>query len=310
MRGEKTMIDNTSQTLQRINTATIQRVLVYLVLVCFLVVFLLPIEIAIVTSLKTRSGISETLPYMLPGSGEFTLENWKTAFEIIHQGLLNSLVIAVPVAVVSSLMASLTAYGLTQTEWRGKGVVVVLLVAAIFLPPQAAVVPLSKLWTNYLPLDELLSPVWVLPLLESHHGDLLEIMITTLGFGLPINIILFRSFYKKISTDMLNAAKVDGASFFRQYRRIIFPLSGPMFAVTIVYQFTQVWNAFLLPLIVLGSNTHPAAPATLSLVGMGQSLTGTDFGLRMAGALLTALPTLLVFLIFGEQFAKGVSGGT
>lgn len=293
----------------RLETTNVQRLVLYVLLFGLLVVFLLPLEIAIVTSFKTRIGISTTSPYAIPGPETFTLENWKTAYGVLKTGLINSLIMALPVAVIGSLMGSLAAYGLTQTEWREKGAILFFIVAAIFLPPQAAVVPLSKLWANYLPLEQILAPVWQIPILEPYHGDLLAVILTVLGFGLPITIILFRGFYKEMSNEMLKAAKVDGASFFGTYRSIVFPLSRPMFAVTIVYQFTQVWNAFLLPLIVMGSNNHPAAPATLLLVGMGQSLTGTDFGLRMAGALLTALPTLLVFLIFGEQFAKGVSGG-
>ena len=293
----------------QLETTNVQRLVLYVLLSGLLIVFLLPLEIAILTSFKSRVGVSTTLPYMIPGGETFTLENWETAYGILKTGLINSLAMALPVALIGSLMGSLAAYGLTQAEWRGKGIVLLFLIAAIFLPPQAAVVPLSKLWSNYLPLEQLLSPVWQLPILEPYHGDLLAVILTVLGFGLPITIILFRGFYKEMSDEMLKSAKVDGASFFGTYRRIVFPLSLPMFAVTIVYQFTQVWNAFLLPLIVMGSSNHPAAPATLLLVGMGQSLTGTDFGLRMAGALLTALPTLLVFLIFGEQFARGISGG-
>ncbi|GAA0451312.1 carbohydrate ABC transporter permease [Halococcus dombrowskii] len=284
--------------------------MLYVVLAGISIVFLLPLEVAFVTSLKSGVAVGRTLPFLPPGLEGLTFQNWTRAFELLKQGLVNSLILVVPVTIISAGMGSLAAYGLTRTDWRGQVPILLLIVAGVFLPTQAAIVPLSRFWSIYVPLEQILAPVWQLPLLHEYHSDLLALMITDIAFGLPICTVLFRSYYKGLSDEMVEAAMVDGASLFSIYRRIIFPLSGPMFAVTLIYQFTQVWNSFLFPLIIMVSSNNPAAPVTLSLAGIGASLEGTNYGLRMAGALLTALPTLIVFLLFGERFAEGVVGRT
>ena len=292
------------------HTMTLRRALLYVALGGLAVLYLLPLEVTLLTSLKTNRAVAETLPFMPPGVDGVTTQNWVRAFELLRKGLTNSLILVVPVAVISATMGSMAAYALTHTDWRGQVPIVVLVIAAVFLPTQAAIIPLSKFWTVYAPLEELLAPLWGLPLLHDYHGDLIALIITDIAFGLPICTVLFRSYYKGLSEEMLESARIDGASMFAIYRRIVLPLSAPMFAVTLIYQFTQTWNSFLFPLIIMTSSNHPAAPVTLSLAGIGASLEGTDYGLRMAGALLTALPTLVVFLLFGERFAEGVVGRT
>ena len=289
-----------------------ERVLLYATLGALLIVYLLPLWVAVVTSLKTRGAVTATLPHVpvFPFSEGFTVENWVRAFDILEKGLVNSLVLVVPVALISALMGSMAAYGITHTTWRAQIPILLLFVAAVFLPTQAAIVPLSKFWSIWFPLEEILAPLWQLPLLYPYHGDLIALIITDIAFGLPICTILFRSYYLGLSKEMIEAAKIDGANVFTIYRHVVFPLSAPMFAVTIIYQFTQTWNSFLFPLIIMNTSNHQAAPVTLSLVGLGASLEGINYGVRMAGALLTALPTIVVFLLFGEQFAKGVAGGT
>jgi len=287
-----------------------KRLVLYLTLGVLVAIYLLPLWVAITTSLKTRVGVTETLPHapILPWSDWFTVGNWTRAFQILEKGLVNSIILVIPVAVISATMGSMTAYGLTHTEWRGQIPILLVFLSALFLPTQAAIVPLSKFWSIWVPLEELLAPLWSLPLLYPYHGDLIALIITDVAFGLPICTILFRSYYKGLSAEMIEAAKIDGGNIFTVYRRIVLPLSGPMFAVTFIYQFTQTWNSFLFPLIIMNTSNHGAAPVTLSLVGLGASLEGINYGVRMAGALLTALPTLIVFLLFGEQFAKGVIG--
>jgi glucose/mannose transport system permease protein len=106
---------------------------------------------------------------------------------------------------------------------------------------------------------------------------------------------------------MIEAARLDGATLRKAYQRIVFPLSTPMFAVVLIYQFTQIWNDLLFTLILVATESSAAAPVVLILAGLGQSLEGQDFGLRMAGAFFAALPTLAVYIMFGEEFAEGVA---
>jgi glucose/mannose transport system permease protein len=285
------------------------RIALYAVLVGLTVFFLVPIEAGLVTSFKTDAAVTRTAPYLPPGPGGFTLDNWVGAFETLGPGLVNSTLLAVPATILCAVFGSLAAYGLTQVSWRGQIPLLMLFVAGVFIPYQAVLVPLSQFWSS-IPLEELLSPLWALPFFQPYHTAIVELIVTHTAYGVPICTVLFRGYYVGLPEEMVEAARLDGASVFSVYRRIILPLSGPMFAVTLIFQFTQIWNDLLFALILIGGAGAPSAPVTLSLVGLGASLEGVDFGLRMAGAFLTALPTLLVFIVFGDQFAQGVAGRT
>jgi glucose/mannose transport system permease protein len=110
-----------------------------------------------------------------------------------------------------------------------------------------------------------------------------------------------------MNEEMIESARLDGASLRRVYRRIVLPLSTPMFAVVLIYQFTQIWNDLLFALVLVQSTSSTAAPAVLILSGLGVSQEGTNFALQMAGALLTALPTIAVYVLFAEEFSEGVA---
>jgi glucose/mannose transport system permease protein len=284
------------------------RIALYAALTLISIYFLIPIEAGLVTSFKTGDAVINTEPFAPPGPSGFTLQNWAEALDILAPGLVNSLIMTIPATVFGALLGSLAAYGLTQISWRGQIPILMLFVAGVFIPYQAVLVPLTQFW-SMIPLQELLSPLWALPFLQPYHTTLAELIVTHTAYGIPICTVLFRGYYVGLSEEMIEAARLDGATVFGIYRRVVLPLSGPMFAVTLIYQFTQIWNELLFALILVGGAGSPEAPVTLSLVGLGASLESIDFGLRMAGAFLTALPTLLVFIIFGDQFARGVAGG-
>jgi glucose/mannose transport system permease protein len=280
-----------------------RRLALYGILGTLVAFYLAPIETGLMTSLKADP--LSTVPFLPPGPGGFTFEKWETAFSQLIGGIINSLALAIPATILSALLGSMSAYGLTTLNWRGQIPILVLFIAGIFIPYQAVLIPLSKFWAVYLPLDELLDVVWGLPLLEPYHGDLLALIISHVAYGIPITTLLFRAYYRNFSDEMVEAARLDGASPMRIYRRIILPLSVPMFAVTLIYQFTQVWNDLLFALVVMGPGA--GAPVTVPLSQLGASLSEIGFGVRMAGAFIAALPTIIVYVMFGEQFAKGVA---
>jgi glucose/mannose transport system permease protein len=292
---------------ERVGEVGARRVVLYATLVTMIGFYMAPIETGLMTSLKTSSAVTNTAPYLPPGPDGFTLEKWTTAFDGLARGLANSLVMAVPATVLSTVLGSLTAYGITKADWRGQSAVLALLVAGIFIPYQSVLVPLSRFWAIYVNLQDLLAPVWALSFLSTAHADLLALVLTHAAYGVPLMTLLFRSHYRTISDELMEAARLDGASFARTYWKIILPLSTPMFAVTLIFQFTQIWNDLLFALILVSSESSPVAPVTLVLAGFGQSQSGLDFGLRMAGALMTALPPLLVYVFFGDEFAEGVA---
>ncbi|PSQ13087.1 carbohydrate ABC transporter permease [Halobacteriales archaeon QS_5_70_15] len=270
--------------------------------------YLTPIESGLVTSLKTSSAITGTAPFAPPGPEGATLEKWRLAVDALLRGMGNSLLYAVPATILSSLLGSLAAYGLTITDWRMryKAPLLALFLAGIFIPYQAVLVPLSQFWAQIAPLEEWLSFLWAMGIDDDYVG-IVELIVTHVAYGIPICTILFRSYYKNISTEMIESARLDGATLRRVYRRIVFPLSTPMFAVVLIYQFTQIWNDLLFTLILVATESSAAAPVVLILAGLGQSQEGQDFGLRMAGAFFAALPTLAVYVMFGEEFAEGVA---
>jgi len=282
--------------------------LLYVVLVAMAGFYLVPIESGLVTSIKTNTAIIQTAPYAPPGSQGATLEKWRTAIDALLRGMGNSLLYAVPATIISAVLGSITAYGLTMPNWKDayKAPLIALIVAGIFIPYQAVLVPLTQFWSQWVQLGQLLSPVWALGVSNDYAG-IVELVITHVAYGLPICTLLFRTYYKTMSTEMIESARLDGATLRRVYRRIVLPLSGPMFAVVLIYQFTQIWNDLLFTLVLVSTESSPAAPVVLILAGLGSSLEGQDFALRMAGAFFAALPTLAVYIFFGEEFAEGVS---
>jgi glucose/mannose transport system permease protein len=286
----------------------LSRVALYVALVGVMAAILTPIEAGLVTSFKTSpSGVSNTLPFA-PSVQYFTLEKWTTAFDALAGSMINSALYSVPATVISAFFGSLAAFGLTQADWkeRYKAPLLALFVAGIFIPYQAVLVPLSRFWANWVQVDQLLGFVWATGISEDYAG-LVELGITHVAYGIPICTILFRSYYKNMSVEMVEAARLDGASLAKVYRRIVLPLSTPMFAVVLIYQFTQIWNDLLFALVLVSTESSDAAPVTLVLAGLGLSMEGADFPLRMAGAFIAALPTLAVYVIFGEEFAQGVA---
>ncbi len=289
----------------------LRRIVLYISLVAMAAFYLIPIETGIVTSLTNPASYTGQFPYLPPleplisGTGEFSLGPWTSAVDLLGQGLVNSAILVVPATILSGLLGSMAAYGLTTVSWRGQIAVYITFVAGIFIPYQAVLVPLTQFWYNVVPLRTAFQPVTILPFIQGYHWKLVALIVTHTAYGLPICTLLFRAHYKKLSDEMIEAARLDGASIYRIYRRIILPLSVPMFAVVFIYQFTQIWNDLLFALTII--QFGDASVVTQELVGLGVSQSGTNFPLRMAGALVAALPTLLVYVLFGEKFAKGVA---
>ena len=284
------------------------RVGLYAVLLAMVAFYLTPIETGLMTSIKTNQAVIQTSPYAPPGPDGFTLEKWARASDQLLRGMGNSMLYAVPATVISAFFGSLAAYGLTVADWgeRYKAPLLALFVAGIFIPYQAVLVPLSQFWGQYVQLGQNLGFLWGLGV-DSDYAGIIELVVTHVAYGIPICTILFRAYYKTISEEMIESARLDGASLRRVYRRIVLPLSTPMFAVVLIYQFTQIWNDLLFTLVLVATESSPAAPVVLILAGLGTGMEGTDFPLRMAGAFFTALPTLAVYILFGEEFAEGVT---
>lgn len=278
----------------------LERIGLYAVLLGMVGFYLAPLESGLMTSLKTQTGFVRTTPFAPPPPGEFTTLAWQAAFQRLSDGLVNSLLMAVPATLLSAFLGSIAAYGLTNANWRGQTGVLLLFVAGVFIPYQSVLVPLTQFWSA-VNLDTHLA---FLGFLADRDG-LIALSITHTAYGVPICTVLFRSYYATLDEEMLEAARLDGASISRIYRRIVLPLSTPIFAVTLIYQFTNIWNDLLFAIVLVSDPSNAVVTQSLNQL---QGSFVQQYNLQMAGAFIAALPTLVVYVLFGEQFAKGVAG--
>ncbi|ELZ10051.1 carbohydrate ABC transporter permease [Natrialba aegyptia] len=265
------------------------RLALYGALLALVIGYLSPLYGGLTTAFKTQEAYRETSPLQPPIEG-ITVDPWVTAGGELAMGMINSFALTIPAAVFSALLGSLAAYGLTKVNWRGQAFLLALFLAAVFIPYQAVLVPLRQFWS-------------IVDISGLHErGELVELIITHIAYGTPICTVLFRSYYQTLDDELIEAARLDGASLARIYRKIVLPLSVPMFAVTLIYQFTQIWNDFLFALVLLSDRANYVVTLELNAL---QGAMATDYGVQMAGAFIAALPTILVYIMFGEQFAKG-----
>ncbi|WP_246404065.1 carbohydrate ABC transporter permease [Halobellus ruber] len=280
-------------------------------LIALIGIYLLPLETGIVTSLKTEQGYLTTQPLLPPSENFLTFQPWITAWETLSPALINSALYSIPATILSALIGSIAAHGLTNTEWRGQTAVFLVFAIGIFIPYQSVLIPLSRFW-GFLELQTMFGPngivnLWQLPFVYPHYSYIVELTLTHTAYGIPITTLFFRGYYQALSDDMIEAARLGGAGLLSIYREIVLPLSKPMFVVAFIYQFTSIWNGLLFVLIIVGTN-KAARPATLALNELAKVGYVPTYNTMMAGAFITALPTLLVYILFGDQFAKGVAG--
>ncbi|TYL38831.1 carbohydrate ABC transporter permease [Natronococcus pandeyae] len=279
-----------------------QRAALYTVLLGLIAFYLSPLWGGLTTAFKTDTGFLQTTPLIPPTPEWFTLEPWELALATMQGGLVNSMLFVVPATILSATLGSLAAYGLTKLSWRGQVGILVIFLAGVFLPYQSVLVPLRQFWSAV----DLAGLLAFAPFL-ANRADLIELTITHTAYGIPICTILFRSYYKTMDDEMIEAAKIDGASAFGIYKRIVLPLSMPMFAVTLIYQFTQVWNDLLFALVLVTARSNYVVTQSLNEL---QGSMAQQYNIQMAGAFIAALPTIIIYIVFGRQFAQGISGAS
>ncbi|PYE54389.1 carbohydrate ABC transporter permease [Deinococcus yavapaiensis] len=266
---------------------SLSRALVYLALVVAALFFLVPIYLLIVTALKTPDAINLDTTWHLPGTwnwGSFT-EAWSK----VSGGLRNSLLLAVAATALSALLGSLNGYALSKWKFPGADLLFALMLFGMFIPYQAVLIPLFQFIKGI-----------------GLYGSLWGLILAHVVYGLPITTLIFRNYYSEVPDALIEASRIDGAGFWGIYSKVIFPLSVPGFVVVVIWQFTQVWNEFLFGVTLANPSSQPITAALAQLSG-GQAV---SWNLPMAGALLTALPTLLVYILLGRYFVRGLLAGS
>jgi multiple sugar transport system permease protein len=255
------------------------------VLLVFAAIWIIPLLWALDTSLKP-DGVIAAQPTSW-WSSIWTLHAYQMLFNIgdIQVWYLNSFMIALLSAVFAVVACSMAGFAISRTQFTGRRIVYGLIAAGLLIPPQVLIVPMFKEF-NY---AHLLNTYWVqvLP-----------------AVAVPIAVIIFTSFFNGIPAELAEAARVDGASWWRIYRRIYMPLTKPAVSAVFIFTFVWKWNDFLWPLLTLTSTRTMTLPVGLSQVS---SAYGIQYAEIMASAVLGALPLIVVFLLFQRQIVEGIA---
>jgi multiple sugar transport system permease protein len=258
---------------------------VALALVTFLMIF--PLLIVVIVSF-TPNAVTQTWPPKIIPSA-WTLDNYTSLFQRLPIGreLLNTIVFAGAVTIISVFFDSLAAYGLSRVDFKGRGILLAVLIATMMIPAMALLIPVYKLLGS-------------MGLVNSYLGIIIPRMADVGG------IFLLRQFFISIPKDLDNAARIDGAGEFRIFAQIILPNAVPAILTVGMFNFMGNWNDLLWPLIMTSKpETRTITAGLAMLTGHGSSV--TPYGVVMAGALISALPLLIVFFFVQKRFVEGIA---
>ncbi len=199
--------------------------------------------------------------------------------------------IAVPAVLISTFLGAINGYVITQWRFRGSNLVFSLMLFGCFIPFQVVLLPMARMLG-----------------LMGLAGSIPGLIFVHVIYGIGFTTLFFRNYYVSISGELVKAAKVDGASFFRIFWSIFLPLSLPVIVVTVIWQFTQIWNDFLFGVSFSQAGTQPV---TVALNNIVNSTTGVkEYNVDMAAAIIAALPTLFVYVVAGKYFIRGLTAGS
>jgi glucose/mannose transport system permease protein len=275
----------------------LHRVLLWGTLVLFSAYFLTPLYVMVATSLKDMAQVREGSLLSLPTSPTFAAwaKAWSSACTGVDCGGLrpffrNSVLMVVPAVAVSTLLGSINGYVLSKWRFRGSELMFALMLFGVFMPMQVVLLPMSQVlgWLG------IASSIWGL------------ILIHVLA-GIPSTTLFFRNYYVGLPDELIKAATLDGASFWQIFRRIVLPLSTPIVVVTVIWQFTNIWNDFLYGVVFSGADSKPITVGLNNLANT--SSTVKEYNVDMAAAMIAALPTLLVYVVAGKYFVRGLTAG-
>ena len=277
---------------------TFYRWLWFLVLGLFALYYLAPLYVMIVTSLKSMEEIRQGNLMTLPG--EFLLDAWKIAWSgrgytagdvFLRPFFWNSTKMVIPAVVISTFLGALNGYVLTKWRFRGDNLIFLLFLFGCFIPYQAILLPMAR-------------TLGILGISNSITG----LVVVHSIYGLSFTTLFFRNYYVSIPDEMIKAARIDGAGFFKIFFKVLLPVSAPIIVVTVIWQFTNIWNDFL-----FGSSFSfgEAAPIQVALNNMVLTSTSVkQYNVDMAAAFIAGFPTLVVYILAGKYFIRGLTAGS
>ena len=280
-----------------VRTTRFTRVFIYGLLILFAAYYMMPLFVMIVNSLKPPSEITSGNMMALPTV--WTLEPWRQAWSSAQIGIeptglkpyfVNSLLVVVPAVFISTVIGAMNGYVLTKWRFRGDTLVFGALLFSCFIPFQIVLIPMAVI----------LGKIGI-------AGSIPGLVLVHVVYGIGFTTLYYRNYYAVFPTELVHAAQIDGAGFFRTFWRIMLPISGPITVVSVIWQFTNIWNDFLFGASFGGQQQ----PMTVALNNLVQSSTGVkEYNVHFAGAILAALPTLLVYIVAGRYFVRGLMAGS
>jgi glucose/mannose transport system permease protein len=259
----------------------------YLALVFIAAVVLTPVYVLLVTSFKGLDEISPEDAWSIPNT--WTLDGWRQAWDELSPYMRNSFELVIPATIISTLLGSLNGFVLSKWRFPGADVVFTFFLFGMFIPYQAIMIPLTQLF------DDVEFPAGIPRLVFAH-----------VVYGIPITALIFRNYYATIPDELMEAARMDRAGMLRTYWSVILPLSAPAFVVAAIWQFTAIWNDFLFAIFIV---TDPESwPVQVGLNNTTGSIV-SFYNVQMAGAIIASLPTLVVYILLGRFFMRGLMAG-
>ncbi len=285
-----------------VGVGRIKRLGLYAVLIFMAGLYLIPIYLLVVTGLKSFAEVSQAQMWALPSGIHFDsfIKAWygnpAEGFRGLGSNFWNSVILVIPATIISAMLGSINGYILTKWRFKGDTLVFTLLLFGMFIPYQSILIPLVQVLSKI---------PWFGG--TTLYGTLAGLIFVHIIYGLPITTLIFRNYYAAIPNELIEASRIDGATFFSIYRYILFPLSVPGFVVVMIWEFTSVWNDFLFAVTITGD---PATqPITVGLNNLAGSYI-VEWNVQMAGSLLAAIPTLLVYILLGRYFMRGLLAGS
>ncbi|KLO24592.1 MULTISPECIES: carbohydrate ABC transporter permease [unclassified Marinitoga] len=260
----------------------------YIILILVSLFFITPFYVTLITSFKPLSEISIATMWNFPK--HFSFDGFIGAFKKLAPNMKNSFYLTIPATIISAFLGSINGFALSKLKFKFSNLIFALILFGMFIPYQSVLFPLIQFFQKI-----------------GLYGTIPALIIIHVIYGIPITTLMFKNYYEEVPDELIEASSIDGANLYDVYTKILLPISLPGFVVVAIWQFTNIWNEFLFAVTV---TSNPAKqPITVALVNLAGSQV-VEWNIQMAGALIAALPTLIVYIALGKYFIKGLLAGS
>ncbi len=253
-----------------------------------LIFFLLPMYVMIINGLKDAQHVSLSTMWNLPET--LSAGGFEGAWKQLGPNIYNSILMVVPATFLSAMVGAINGYFLSKWKFRGADGLFTFILFGFFIPYQVILLPLVQFMQTV-----------------GLYGTITGLVVVHVIYGIPVTTLIFRNFYTGVPNELIEAAVVDGGNKYQIFSMIMFPLAVPAFVVVGIFQFTNIWNDFIFGVTVVPN--PQAQPVTIALNNLSGNFS-VDWNVVMAGAVLAALPTAIVYIFLSRYFVRGLLAGS